>query len=338
MKKFYYFTIVSLFSATMMCAHAQQSNPIPNSSFENWTTSGNQETLNGWNALSVTAGPINYPLSSISKSNDAQHGTYAVLLETKELDAMLQTILTQMGLTNISVLPSIMSVGKINAINIFRDLFSFTSDPSFDITTLLQTLMTANMSDYINGGIALNGLNPTQLHGHYKYVSEGDDNGMAIVFGSYYDATAQKRILCGGGMAMLSPESSYTEFAVEYTPLSATQPDSIEILFLSSGITSAQSGSKLYIDNLNLIGANSISIALNQPEIRCYPNPSSGMFTLSMNSNEKYTVNVYNSIGQKVWFEKDCVNGTHFQLHQTGVYVLEMLSNNGKSTQTIVVK
>ena len=354
MKKVYIAILSSLilgFSSNVM---SQNNATIPNHSFENWTTEGfmffQHDIPVGWKGLSIAIDTFgmqfSYPISTISKSTDAQNGSYAAMLETKEFDTLISTALNSMGLLgedfNFEGMPSIMSIGGINVLPMFRDLVGMMGSGDMSLETLLTTLLTTDLSEYLEGGMALNGFVPGGLKGYYKYIPGQDndeDAAMIMILGTRYDATTHRRTIAGVGMTTLGETNNeYQEFEIPYFALPVGSADTLEIIIFSSQIQSMAMGSKLYIDNLSLSNPNSITSADNNTNINCYPNPSNGDITLTISNNTPADVIFYNSVGAKVLEQKHCNNGTHFNLSQSGSYIMEVTQNGYKTIKTIVIK
>jgi hypothetical protein len=99
-----------------------------------------------------------------------------------------------------------------------------------------------------------------------------------------------------------------------------------------------QLGSKLYVDNLSIVGQNGVIMPLMSSSVSCYPNPSSGEVVLSLSSDEPAEVAFYNVLGQKVLSQKMCVDGACFLLPESGVYMMEVLQGGVRTTKSVVVK
>lgn len=339
-----FLTSLLVFSSAIV---AQNVNPIQNSDFEDWNTESflfqQVEVPEGWSGLTIdidTMGlQFTYPISIISKTTDAQNGDYAALLETKPFDTLVMMAMNAMGVADINMMPTIMSIGGINILSVATDMFGILSNPDYE-TALMQMMLTADLSDYFMGGAALNGLKPSALEGYYKYISGqgADDEAMIMMIGSVYDNNSQRRMIAGVGAMVLSEVDEYTNFQVPYYPLLPLPADTIEVVMFSSQLYSMQLGSKLYIDNLSLVGQNGIVMPLMSSEVSCYPNPTNGAVVLSLSSNVPAEVSFFNVLGQKVLTKKSCVDGERFSLPEAGVYMMEVIQGGVRTTKSVVVK
>jgi PKD repeat protein len=116
---------------------------------------------------------------------------------------------------------------------------------------------------------------------------------------------------------------------------------SVMIVFQNRGFF----GQGLYIDNINLYNSliTTIKNAENNAGFSVYPNPSSGMVTLDLSAatKEDYLLEVFNSIGQKVYTETLHYTGSNFKKeinlgpYGKGLFMLNFTS--GKKTDTVKI-
>jgi hypothetical protein len=112
-----------------------------------------------------------------------------------------------------------------------------------------------------------------------------------------------------------------------------------------SGGGSSILGGDAYVAKLNLLDVNLTSISeVNGTisNIKCFPNPSNGRFTISFPDfeNGEKTVSLYNCIGQSLYTAKTVnkileINGT--DKFATGVYLVEVRSSNKQEVVKIVI-
>ncbi len=77
----------------------------------------------------------------------------------------------------------------------------------------------------------------------------------------------------------------------------------------------------------------------NTADFKIYPNPSNGNFNISFdNSNEKYSVEIFSSVGQKV-FEKENTISSSISVSnlQKGIYLVKLTKNSKTITKKIVI-
>lgn len=108
-------------------------------------------------------------------------------------------------------------------------------------------------------------------------------------------------------------------------------------------------GNALYIDNLKIgdpSSGNSISLFRNL-NLKLYPNPTSNNLNISFNRNAgSVIVNIYNVLG-KIAYTKSLKSNNHngeftIDLSENGIgsglYIVELLSNNQKNTKRLIVQ
>lgn len=277
--------------------NAQTPLPLPNGSFEQWTSHqgygvsvlffnvpvyNDYSTPTGWDYLAY---PVNETFSMMGMNINI-NTTVPVVMTTAETGMVpdsntavkLQTIMlsdivssTVLNLAGSSldsslttqVIPSILTTGVVD-IDAFIPIVTNLLSDTGDILSMLPSLLSMDVNDFISGGLPLDGIRPGRLTGSYKYHSAvGGDNGAVIMLGTHYNNTAHKRDIVGLGINLaLSDTSLYTPFELEYLPLGAfvpgspdVQPDTLIVAIVSSASANMQQGSYLCVDNLVLWSA-----------------------------------------------------------------------------------
>ena len=277
-----------------LVGRAQTPMTIPNGSFEQWTSHEGYSVTVIYMPLSVydtfsTPSVWNYPSYPVNQTvsfmgmnvnintsvpivkttrvtGAVPNGNTAVKLHTIKLeDIVNSTVLSLAGsyidssLTQ-QVIPSILTTGTID-VEVFIPLISTLMSGSGDLLSLLPTLLTEDVNNYITGGLPLDGFKPGRITGSYKFHSAtSGDNGGVMMLGTRYNTTTHKREVVGAGVnSGLTDANVFTPFEVEYQPLSVLvpgspeyNPDSLIVILLSSAGTNMQQGSYLCLDNLNL--------------------------------------------------------------------------------------
>lgn len=276
-------------------SQAQTSIPLPNSSFENWSNgNGYSVTVifiqlpvyesytypSDWNYPSypvnqtVTYSGMNVnintilPLIKVShETSSVADGSSALKMQTFMLSDIINSTVYNLAQSSIDpeltsmVFPSILSTGEMDLDQMMPFMYTITSNMN-SLAQLMATFVNEDINDYIDGGVALNGLVPGQLTGQYKYTSAtgSGDNGGILMLGTKYNTNTHRREVVGAGYTTsLTDTSTYTAFNIEYRPMSEiipTQPmidpDSLVIILFSSANNQRQQGSILYLDNLQL--------------------------------------------------------------------------------------
>ncbi len=291
------FTLIIAFSVMLLIPKsmtAQTNIPLPNSGFENWSNGNGYSVMvaifplqvygsytypTNWSYPSypvnesITYSGINVnvntnlPLLKVSnETSSVAEGSHALKMQTFMLSDIISSTVYNLAASNIDpeltsmVIPTILSTGVINLDNLLPILNTLMVNMS-SIGQLMTTFANEDINDFIDGGVALNGLVPGRLTGQYKYTSATNgDNGGILMLGTKYNTTTHRRELVGGGYSVaLTDASTYTNFEILYRPLSDilstytyNEPDSIAIFLFSSANNNRQQGSALYLDNLQL--------------------------------------------------------------------------------------
>ena len=269
---------------------AQVSMTVPHGSFEQWTShSGYSVTVvfipmsvyssystpTGWDYLSYPVNEsvsgitinTNLPLIKASQETGAvPDSNSAVKLQTFMLSDIISSTVYSMAagsidtmLTNM-VFPSILSTGAMD-IDHFIPIMSNLMSNMDSMEALLTSLAEEDVNYYFDGGLSLNGFEPTRLTGSYKYHSAvSGDNGGVFILGTHYNSTLHKRQVVGGGVNIdLTDCTNYTPFTVNYMSLheydasfAEQDPDSLIIMLISSASLNRQQGSWLCVESLVL--------------------------------------------------------------------------------------
>lgn len=111
----------------------------------------------------------------------------------------------------------------------------------------------------------------------------------------------------------------------------------------NNAIYARQRNRNPYIDNPSYVAAvwtTALSkVDFDANEFNIYPNPSKGNFSISFkNSNEKYILQVFTVLGQKV-FEKEYTNSSSASINnlQKGVYFVKIENGTKSSVKKIIV-
>lgn len=92
---------------------------------------------------------------------------------------------------------------------------------------------------------------PAALEGYFKYNTPGTDFGLiAVLLTKYNEATANKDSIALG-IKEFTSQTDYTNFAANMVYFSIEEPDSINIVILSSASPTLVPGSQLKIDDLS---------------------------------------------------------------------------------------
>ena len=283
-----------LFSLNMNAQTQDSTIAIPNGSFENWSN-GNGYSVTvlffpltvyssytyptGWNypaypvnetitysGMNVNVN-TNLPLLKVAnQTSGAVDGSHALKMESFMLSDIISSTVYSLASSSLdpmlttTVFPTVLSTGVVDIDNLLPLLSTLTANLG-NLSQVLSTFANVDINTLIDGGVALNGVQPSKLTGYYKYTSAtSGDNGGILIIGTKYNTTTHRREAVGGGYTVaLTDTASYTPFEALYTPLSeinASYPyveaDSLIIMLLSSANSTPQQGSALFLDHLQL--------------------------------------------------------------------------------------
>ncbi len=192
--------------------------PIPNSDFEQWNTFPDYEDPVGWDTPNeeISAIPI-FGTTTVTKSTDHYTGIYSARLESK--DVFL-----------IGGIPGFMTCGTLN----------------IDSSTLLFE---------VTGGAPVYDI-PTHLKGYYKFLPKGGDScaiGIGL-FKTYIDTVSGNTTVVVGVGSFSTKDTipDWTYFSVWIDYFIPDQPDTMNIIALSSAQEIPTAGTVLFVDNLFL--------------------------------------------------------------------------------------
>ena len=288
-----------LFSLNLNAQTQDSTIAIPNPSFESWSTgSGYSVTVlffplsvyssytypTGWNyptypvnetvtysGMNVNVN-TNLPLLKVAnETSSVPNGSHALKMQSFMLSDIISS--TVYGLASSSldpmltttVFPTVLSTGNVDIDNLLPLLSTLTANLG-NLSQVLSTFVNVDINTLIDGGVSLNGVQPSKLTGYYKYTSAtSGDNGGVLILGTKYNTTTHRREAVGGGYTVaLTDTASYAPFEVLYTPLSEVnssypymEADSLIIMMLSSANATPQQGSALFLDNLQLLAVTS---------------------------------------------------------------------------------
>ncbi len=116
---------------------------------------------------------------------------------------------------------------------------------------------------------------PSTLRFWYKYTPVGVDSAAIWFTVTKWNTSTNRRDTVGICNSYISDSTSiYTQGKFDITYLDARTPDTITILFSSSLPSATQLGSKLIVDDVEVIGGNTGITVEEKPSLDIYPNPA----------------------------------------------------------------
>jgi len=283
-----------------------QNQPIINGveSFEQWDSTAAGELPRFWDGFNrqIIMGGINVgDVVCISKdSANPQDMNYSVRLENKSV-------------LGGAAVPGMLTCGKLN--------IDFTAQ-----------------NGNITEGVAYS-QKPAAFKGWYKYNPAIGDSALISV---WFKQAGQK--IGGGEIRIANAETNWTEFNVNINYQIGSQPDTMFILISSSSSkNNVPMGSVLDIDHIWFEGGSlsSSNLPINSLNFSAFPNPASDAVNLIIpNNNENTTINVYNSINQRLISTN--TNSTNHTIDisalPAGVYFIEVSNHSEKAIKSIIVE
>ncbi len=171
----------------------------------------NNDNPEYWDSPNALTGGFPFFLTTVEKTADSHTGSWAASVTTG-------TILGQ-------TLPGVLSLGILD----------------IDIENIENT-------EFIGLPFADR---PAVLEGYFKYSTPGTDFGLiGVLLTRYNEATANQDSIAFG-IKEFTPHTDYTHFAADMLYFSIEEPDSINIVILSSASPTLVPGSQLKIDDLS---------------------------------------------------------------------------------------
>lgn len=150
---------------------------------------------------------------------------------------------------------------------------------------------------------------PNKMLGEYRFRNDSlhaNDFGTCTVILKKFNTTTQQADTIGYGFAQLTPTptDSLENFSVNIQYFSNQTPDSIVVIFYSTG--NNLSGGVLTVDDLTFDFSSSTQFILDNQHFSVFPNPASDYLQIqSPYDNSKIEVTIYNIHGQ-------IIRNTHF--------------------------
>jgi hypothetical protein len=278
---------------------------IPNAGFENWTQFSNYSNPTGWDTPNEELMSIPFfGFQVVTKSTDHQgSGSFSVKLETKHLAFPSMDI------------PGFMTCGNIT-VNITSGTF------------------------VLSGGVPVVDI-PTHLKGFYKYSPKGGDTcvigiGLTKTTGGVQDTVGL------GYFSTKDTVTDWTPFSAWINYVSSDQPDTMNIIAMSTAQEVMTPGTVLYVDNLYL--DYTVRINENDPaaSIQVYNDRETSrlMVFFDFPKSESTCLKLINMRGQCLYSAYAGSVGKDrrvipYENMYRGIYVLEVLHGNKVFTKKI---
>ena len=225
---------------------AQAQNDIPNQSFEVWDADTSALQVVYWSPVGWSTPNEFIALTGmadklvVSYDLEAYTGDTCAKLESKEISILTLTMTA----------PGTITLGK------------------FEIDKV-------NFTGSVSGGIPFTH-KPTKMKGYWKYSPQEADSGMAAIILTRWNADNSTRDTVGEGVLMVASEvTEWTEFEVGINYMINEDPDTMNVIIMSSGIMEGYEGSLMLVDDLSLeLNAGLTYDLMPETEVNIYPNPA----------------------------------------------------------------
>ncbi len=264
----------------------------------------------GWrgaDSLICTLGPLLTGGSGtftkqLYKTTDKHSGTYATMIMTKTEDTLGST-------------PGILTNASVG----------------FDISTFTPSM---------TGGVPVT-TRIGYVSAWVKYLPKGGDSAgvtvLAVITGAGSGGTDS---IVGAGYLGIGTTSTYQSVSVPiiYTDTTSAGPipNAIQVIFSSSDGSSTTDSSMLFVDDVtagNFPAGITIPLMTDE-EIKCYPNPTTGVINLSSSLNEELVWVAYNTNGQKI-ADKKFITKAAIDMSNLpqGMYFYNVVNTEGEIVQ-----
>lgn len=284
-----------LSAALLTCALASQAQQVQNPGFESWT-SGNPDNWGSFSQMLVGLGLPNPGLETQTTTKNS--GTYAVLLETKNVVALGQ------------VIPGVVNTGPI----------------TYDLTNNKVVI-----------GYQAYASQPASFSFYAMYTPSGTDTAFGqAIFTKWNTGTGQRDTLAFGGV-LLNAMASYSQVTVPITWLISAVPDSIQMTFSSSTSGTPPAGSQLFVDDVNMVLTTGVqSMNANGTFTNVYPNPAVNYITFATFDEKAKYAQVYDLTGRNVAMVEltGKVTKTDISSFESGMYIYVITDAQGNKLNT----
>jgi len=216
-----------------------------------------------------------------------------------------------------------------------------TINTSFGLLPGVATCGTLNLALHtITGGVPTGGVKPASFSGAFKYNSVNGDTMLIIALLTRWNGTSRDT-LGRGGITVNQTVANYNVFnePIQYQNPNLI-PDTFNIIILSSAGAAPQENSTLYVDDLSFVGTLGEKMPLAMFMQKVYPNPSDGLFNLTLGDESIYTVKVYNMMGQKIYEKDNVVNQQLIDIkgYPKGIYYIEVSNGEFRRSHKVTIQ
>ncbi|MBN2747383.1 MAG: T9SS type A sorting domain-containing protein [Bacteroidales bacterium] len=187
----------------------------------------------------------------------------------------------------------------------------------------------------ITGGLAYSS-RPNFFRGFLKcFPASGDTAVITVTF-------KNQGVEIGGGFLLL-PDSitSWSQFSVPISFSSTVQPDTV-LIFISTSTKKANVpfGSQLHIDKVGFDLASSINNPSSNLKAKIFPNPSTDMLQIELDSQNPVQLAIFDSFGKNVMQLPDYQSNEVVDISYLpgGIYFIRILGYDFELSQKLIVQ
>jgi len=293
-----FFVVAALFSF-LFELNLQGQTPVPNGDFESWTNFGSYENPQYWDTPNqAIALLLPFGTKVVTKSTDHESGSLSARLESKQL-----------------TFPSVIVPGVVTLGHLTIDIFALTYT--------------------LNGGVPITD-RPTHLKGFYKFQPKGGDS-CAIGIGLTKWNNGTRDSVGIGAFSTHDTINIWTPFSAWIDYVLTEQPDTFNILAISSADSTPTAGTVLYVDDIYL----DYTVGINREDpaagIDIYQDREEAQILVyfDFEKPEATEIQLFNMTGQPVaktqveTLKKDR-RILSYKGFSTGIYVMEILHGGKK--------
>ena len=266
---------------------------VPNGDFEYWTVdTTGYSDPEGW--ATPNESTLLLQVFTVTKSDDASTGDYSAKLESKLVFDPF-------------VSPGVVTLGE------------------FIVDYMTQTAT-------IEGGIPFTD-RPIALNGDYKNFPAANDSTIVMaIFTEYLEVKGKTDTIGLGVMYTGDVVADWTSFSVPISFFNDNDPDTMNIIVVSSNMFSPNKDSYMFIDNLAFEYEAGIDDFENIVETSVFPNPANDKLSFAFGEEVNANLNIYSNDGQQTY--SGIVSGTDHTIDVSdlaaGIYYFSVFEKNKK--------
>ena len=307
--------------------------------FENWTDGINPVNWAASVTLNINMGIVPIPLKmDFGKKNSSS--PYAGSFDLQISPYYFAGIPLLPNIPTFTV-PGIVQLGSVRPVSVpLADIMELLGGgTNFDLETLAEAF-----EGLKSPGVPVRGdVSAVSAFIRYLPAAGSTDTVRIIAMTTHWNSEIQDRETVATGMITIADEAStYREISI---PLARSGnnnfiADSISIIIMV-GSLNANASTKLFIDNVTVIGTPSSITEKEMLQYSVYPNPTTETLNIiPVNSQLPYSAKLFDISGKLVIEKRTLANHAVLDIKDIakGVYLLELTQNNEKYTQKIVIQ